>query len=83
MMIVVGKKEAAPATMRNVLRTYLEHDGPDGPLLRPLAEAAVRSDVAMAVFGGGAGARVAFIQITSELRHWRAPENVFAINGFL
>ena len=29
-------------------------DGPDGPLLRPLAEAAARSDVAMAAFGGGA-----------------------------
>ena len=53
-LTIGGRAWAAPATMRNVLRTYLEHDGPDGPLLRPLAEAAVRSDVAMAVFGGGA-----------------------------
>ena len=53
-LTIGGRAWAAPATMRNVLGTYLKHDGPDGPLLRPLAEAAARSDVAMAAFGGGA-----------------------------
>ena len=49
-----GLEWAKPGTMRGVILRYLEHGGADGPLLRTLAEAATRSDAALAAFGGGA-----------------------------
>lgn len=50
---VGGRAWCLPRTMRGVLSQYVGKGGADGPLVVPLARAAIRSDAALFAFGAG------------------------------